>query len=302
MIYEEQEIDMNDIQVIGNTMVKIQGSVRTILDLENKTTTAENEQNRKKKLFYDNLRNILDEIETDPPEEITEIAVMNDLVDRFKEIESTFKDLRRNIDNFPTECNLDGEIIDIKATVQRTKVELLTAKDKLTTRKNEEKESKKTKESELSKALGKIEIAKLRNGRDFLLWSHSVDKFLNTVEGLDETRVALTVLNSIEHKPLKRALEGENDLGIIIEAVRLRFEHSDDIIGTCVNHLMKLKDPETIGQACYNSQEISRSLPSGNPRSNFPGNAPELGEKEFRTRTQKYIFDEKNGIPRNEGN
>ena len=72
--------------------------------------------------------------------------------------------------------------------------------------------------------------------------------------------MALTVLNSIENKPLKRALEGESDLGIIIEAVRLRFEHSDDIIGTCVNHLMKLKDPESIGQGCYNSLEISRSL------------------------------------------
>ena len=119
--------------------------MRIILDLENKTASTENEQKRKKKLFHDDLRDILEEIETDPPEEITEIAVMNDLVDRFKEIESTFKDLRRNIDDFPTECDLNGETIEIKAIVQKTKVDLLTAKDKLTTRKNEEKESKKTK-------------------------------------------------------------------------------------------------------------------------------------------------------------
>ena len=179
MVYKEQKIDVTDIQIIGNVVAKTQGLVRTILDLENKTTTAENEQNRKKKLFYDDLKDILDEIGSDPPKEIKELAVMNDLVDRFKDIESTFKDLRKNTDNFPTECNLDGEIIDIKATVQRTKVELLTAKDKLTTKKNEEKENKKTKESELSKSLGKIEIAKVRSGRDFLLWSHSVDQFLN---------------------------------------------------------------------------------------------------------------------------
>ena len=123
MIYEELDIDMNDIQVVATVTAKIQGLVRTILDLENKTASAENEQNRKKKLFYDDLRDILEEIESDPPEEIREIAVMNDLVDRFKEIESTFKDLRRNIDNFPTECDLDGETIDIKETVQKTKVD-----------------------------------------------------------------------------------------------------------------------------------------------------------------------------------
>ena len=91
-------------------------------------------------MFYDDLRDILEEIETDPPEEITEIAVMNDLVDRFKEIENTFKELRRSINDFPTECDLNGETIEIKSTVQKTKVDLLTAKDKLTTKKNEEKE------------------------------------------------------------------------------------------------------------------------------------------------------------------
>ena len=47
---------------------------------------------------------------------------------------------------------------------------------------------------------------------------------------------------------------------MIIETVRIRFEHNDDIIGATVNHLTKLKDPETIAQACYNCQEISRSL------------------------------------------
>ena len=158
MIYEELDVDMNDIQIIANVTAKVQGLVRTILDLENKTSSAEDEQNRKKKLFYDDLRDILEEIETDPPEEITEIAVMNDLVDRFKEIESTFKDLRRNIDDFPTECELNGETIEIKATVQKTKVDLLTAKDKLTTKKNEEKESKKTKNQNYQKLLEKLKL------------------------------------------------------------------------------------------------------------------------------------------------
>ena len=211
-------------------------------------------------MFYDDLKDILEEISDEPPEEIEELAVMSDWIERFKDIDSTYKEMRKNSDDFPAQCNIGGEVIDLKTKMQRTKVDLLTAKDKLTARKTEEKDYKKAKDLELSKSLGKLELAKLKGAKDFLLWSHSLDKFLQMVEGLDEGRVARTVLKSIENKTLKRQLEGERDLDVIIETVRVPFEHNDDIIGATINHLTKLKDPETIAQACFNCQEISRSL------------------------------------------
>ena len=260
MIFDEGATDIAEIKPISDLISKSQIMIKNILDLEAKTTGQEKEWTRKKKLFYDDLKDILEEIEDEPPDEITELAVINDLIERIKEIDSTYKEMRRSNDDFPAVCNIGGEEIELKTKIQKTKVDLLTAKENLTTKKSEEKDFKKTKDLELSKSLGKIELAKLKGAKDFLLWSHSIQQFLRTVEGLDETRVAMTVLNSIENKALKRQLEGERDLGVIIETVRIRFEHNDDIIGATVNHLTKLKDPETIAQACYNCQEISRSL------------------------------------------
>ena len=260
MIYDEGAIDVAEIKPIGDLMSKSQAMIKNILELEAKTTGQEKEWTRKKKLFYDDLKDILTEIEDEPPDEIEELAVINELIERIKEIDSNYKEMRRSYDDFPAVCNIGGEEIELKTKIQRTKVDLLTAKENLTTKKSEEKDFKKTKDLELSKSLGKIELAKLKGAKDFLLWSHSIDQFLKTVEGLDESRVAMTVLNSIENKALKRQLEGERDLGVIIDTVRTRFEHNDDIIGATVNHLTKMKDPDTISQACYNCQEISRSL------------------------------------------
>ena len=56
------------------------------------------------------------------------------------------------------------------------------------------------------------------------------------MDGLYEGRIAITVLNSIEHKAVKCQLEGERDLEIIVETMRTRFEHSGSIMGP----LMKL--------------------------------------------------------------
>ena len=104
------------------------------------------------------------------------------MIERLKDIDSTYKEMRRNNDDFPAVCNIGGEVIELKTKIQKTKVELLTAKEKLSARKTEEKDYKKAKDLELSKSLGKLELAKLKGAKDFLLWSHSIDQFLKTVE------------------------------------------------------------------------------------------------------------------------
>ena len=116
------------------------------------------------------------------------------------------------------------------------------------------------KKYELSKSLGKLEPVKFKTAKDYIRWTWSVEQFLGTMDGQDESRIAKTVLDSIEHKGVRRNLEGETYLDIIITTMRSRFEHSEDIIGSTINPLMRLKDPETVSQACFKSQDISRGL------------------------------------------
>ena len=59
---------------------------------------------------------------------------------------------------------------------------------------------------------------------------------------------------------MKRNPEGETDLDINITTMRSRFEHSEDIIGSTINPLIRMKDPETVSHACFNCQDISRGL------------------------------------------
>ena len=134
-------------------------------------------------------------------------------------------------------------------------MDLLSQKERLTDQKYDQKEAKKSKNAELSKSLGKLEPVKFKTARDYIRWSWSVEQFLGTMDGQDESRIAKTVLDSIEHKGVRRNLEGETDLDIIISAMRSCFEHSEDIIGSTINPLMRLKNLETVLQACFNSQD-----------------------------------------------
>ena len=87
-----------------------------------------------------------------------------------------------------------------------------------------------------------------------------MEQFLGLMDGQDESRIAKTVLDSIEHKGVRRNLEGETDLDVIITTMRSRFKHSEDIIGSTINPLMRMKGPETVSQARFNTQDISRGL------------------------------------------
>ena len=108
--------------------------------------------------------------------------------------------------------------------------------------------------------MGKLEPVKVRTAKDYIRWTWSVEQFLGTMDGQDESRIAKTVLDNIEHKCVRRKQEGEKDLDVNITTMRSRFEHSEDIIGSTINPLMRMNGPETVSQARFNTQDISRGL------------------------------------------
>ena len=113
---------------------------------------------------------------------------------------------------------------------------------------------------EMQKALPRYEITPFKTMRDFVAWIFAVETILEKVEGCDEVRICQMVKNSILNKGDRRQIEGESDINQVLHYMKTKYITCEDMIGSSIQHLLKLQDPETISQALYNSQEISATL------------------------------------------
>ena len=113
---------------------------------------------------------------------------------------------------------------------------------------------------EMQKALPRYEITPFKTMKDFVAWIFAVETILEKVEGCDEVRICQMIKNSIQNKGDRRQIEGENDINQVLHYMKQKYITCEDMIGSSIQHLLKLQDPETISQALYNSQEISATL------------------------------------------
>ena len=68
------------------------------------------------------------------------------------------------------------------------------------------------------------------------------------------------IKNSIVNKNDKRHIEAETDLKDIIDYMKQKYIYTEDLIGSSINHLIRLSDPETLQSTLWNSEEILRTL------------------------------------------
>ena len=98
----------------------------------------------------------------------------------------------------------------------------------------------------MSKALPTYELPLFRSIKDFIQWVFAVEILLEKVEGADQTRITQMIKNSIVNKNDKRHIEAETDLKDIIDYMNQKYIFTEDLIGSSINHLIRLPDPETL--------------------------------------------------------
>ena len=132
---------------MANVLSKTQSYIRYILDAEITIVGSENITNRKKKNFYEDLGDLINLLEENPINDIKEVIVASEFIDKVKDLDKQFRENRTNMDDFKTECDLGDQYgnFNIKERLLEIKLDLLSQKERLTDQKNYQKEATKIK-------------------------------------------------------------------------------------------------------------------------------------------------------------
>ena len=260
MYYLEGSIDLNVIETIRTQRDRNQPSIIKILDCETQHEDKEELEERKLSVFLEDLKDLYEKEKEKPVEDMEDVCEINELIDVVKHLEIEVRKLRENKANFTNTAIFGTRNVNIKEYLSSIKIELHQKKEDILEEKALQKEIKKSSQMEMQKALPRYEITPFKSMKDFVPWIFAVETILEKVEGCDEVRICQMVKNSIINKGDRRQIEGENDINQVIHYMKTKYVTCEDMIGSSLQHLLKLQDPETVSQALYNSQEISATL------------------------------------------
>ena len=84
-------------------------------------------------------------LEGNPINDIKEVIVGSEFIDKVKDLDEQFRENRTNMDDFKTECNLGDKYgnFNIKERLLEIRLDLLSQKERLTDQKYDQKEGKK---------------------------------------------------------------------------------------------------------------------------------------------------------------
>ena len=130
-----------------DVLSKTQSHIRYILEAEMTIEGSENRTNRKKKNFIEDLRDLIALLEENPINDIQEVIIASEFIEKVKDLDEQFRENRTNMDDFKTECDLGDDYgnFNIKERLLEIKLDLLSQKERLTDQKHDQKEAEKSK-------------------------------------------------------------------------------------------------------------------------------------------------------------
>ena len=260
MYYLEGSIDLNVIETIKNQRDRNQPCIIKILDRETQQEDREELEEKKLSVFLEDLRDLYEQEKGKPVEEMEDICEINETLETVKHLETEVRKLREGKGTFTNVATFGTYRMNIKDYLSSIKIELNQKKEEIQEGKALQKEAKKAFQIEMQKALPRYEITPFKTMKDFVAWIFAVETILEKVEGCDEIRICQMIKNSIQNKGDRRQIEGETDINQVLHYMKQKYITCEDMIGSSIQHLLKLQDPETISQALYNSMEISATL------------------------------------------
>ena len=211
-------------------------------------------------MFLEDLRDLYEQEKEKPVEEMEDICEINETLETVRHLEIEVRKLREGKATFTNVAIFGTHRMNIKEYLCSIKIELNQKKEEIQEEKALQKEVKKASQMEMQKALPRYEITPFKTMKDFVSWIFAVETILEKVEGCDEVRICQMIKNSIQNKGDRRQIDGENDINQVLQYMKQKYITCEDMIGSSIQHLLKLQDPETVSQALFNSQEISATL------------------------------------------